>query len=237
MNDSAMFDDVITELRSGFDNVHYQGPRPQPSHITTPRCWVLVAATTAVISIAVWAGVAGEEIAWAAAGRAPTATEQASITEGCQNTVASRETIDGVELVLPPLMTSEVRGNTATLIFARGGWFVTCVVEDLAGNGDAPFVNFVLWSMGGGEELPEGDGPLRFRVAGLWDLGSMVGTTLVAGTAAPEVDRVVISVPELGDVEATVGDGWFTAWWPSTDPFQVQAIDADGNQIAEVVVP
>ena len=236
MNDLTMFDDVITELRSGFDDVHYQRPPPQLSHTTTAGRWVLAAALTVVVSIAVWAGV-GEEIAWAAAGRAPTATEQARITEDCKNTVATNQTTDGAESELPPLMTSEVRGNTATLTFAGGGRFVTCVVEDLAGNGDAPFVNFVLWSMGGDEQLPEGDGPVRFSVVGLFSDGSMAGTTLVAGTAAPEVDRVVISVPELGDVEATVGNGWFTAWWPSRDPFQVHAIDANGNQIAEVVVP
>ena len=239
MNDLTMFDDVITELRSGFDDVHYQRPRPHPSHTTTPGRWVLAAAVTAVVAIAVWAGVAGDEIAWAAVGRAPTATEQAWITEDCKNTVATNQTTDSVELVLPPLMASEVRGSTVTLTFAGGGWFVTCVVEDLAGNsldGDTPFENFVLWSRV--DELwPEGDGPLRFSVFTLWPHGSMAGTSLVTGTAAPEVDRVVISVPELGDVEATVANGWFTAWWPSRDHFGVRAMNFDGKQIAEVVVP
>jgi hypothetical protein len=236
MNDLTMFDDVITELRSGFDDVHYQRPRPQLSHTTTPGLWVLAAAVTVVVSIAVWAGVAGEEIAWAAAGRAPTATEQAWITEDCKRTVATNQTTDSVGLVLPPLMASDVRGNTATLTFAGGGWFVTCVVSVSGQVLDPRFVNFVLWSLGG-EQLTEGDGPLRFSVVGLWEFDSMAGTTLVAGTAAPEVDRVVISVPELGEVEATVANGWFTAWWPSRDPFEVRAINFDGNQIAEVVVP
>jgi len=236
MNDPPMFEDVITELRAGFDDVHYQRPRPQPG-TTNPRGWVLAAAVIAVVSIAIWAGVTGEEIAWAAAGRAPTATEQAWITEDCKNTVTSREATDGAELELPPLMASEVRGNTATLTFAGSGWFVTCMVDDLAGNdGNAPFVSFVQWSRVD-EQLPEGDGPLRFSVVGLSPHGSMAATTLVTGTVSLEINRVVVSVPELGDVEATVANGWFTAWWPSRDPFEVRAFDLDGNQIAEVVIP
>lgn len=233
MNDSAMFEDVIAELRSGFDQVHYQRPRPPRPRTASTLGWAAAAAAAAAaaVSVAVWAGVAGEEIAWAAEARKPTAAEQAWITDDCLNTVVAQGKRE-----LPALMASEVRGNTATSTFAGGGWFVTCVVEDLTRDDDiAPFVSVAQWS-NVDEFSPQGDGPLRFSAFGLAP-GPMEATTFVTGTVGSDVDRVTISVPELGEVEATVANGWFTAWWPSQDGFQIRAIDPNGDQIAEVVVP
>jgi hypothetical protein len=59
----------------------------------------------------------------------------------------------------------------------------------------------------------------------------------VTGAVAPEITEVVIEVDGLGDVEATVANGWFTAWWPSREPFVVRGFGPDNNLIAEVTQP
>jgi hypothetical protein len=93
--------------------------------------------------------------------------------------------------------------------------------------------------MGYDHELTEGDDRLRFNVLGLAPdpidgPQGVEATTFVTGIVSEEVARVVIDVPDLGEVEATVANGWFTAWWPSRQPFVVRGLTSGGNPIAEV---
>lgn len=72
------------------------------------------------------------------------------------------------------------------------------------------------------------------KVSQSWQ--ARVGVTAVIGQTTPEVVKVVIDHEER-EVEATVNDGLFLAWWPaapdSTEPFRVQATayDAQGQTI------
>jgi hypothetical protein len=41
--------------------------------------------------------------------------------------------------------------------------------------------------------------------------------TVIEGSVAPDVSAVSLEVADGTDVQATIGGGWFLAWWPSND--------------------
>lgn len=236
MNDLIEFEDVIADLRDGLNDVHFDREPPTRRSTVRRMAWVpAVAAGLVVMFLAISPGIS-DGIAWAAVARPTTPDEQAWITEDCAESLAT--TPGDWPDTLPLLMTSEVRGNTATLNFAGDGWFVTCVVAELSRNdGYEPGLSVV--SMGYDHELTEGDGALRFNILGLAPdpidgPEGVEATTFVTGVVSEEVVRVVIDVPDLGEVEATVANGWFTAWWPSRQPFVVRGLASDNNPIVEV---
>lgn len=58
--------------------------------------------------------------------------------------------------------------------------------------------------------------------------------TSVTGRVGAVVTRIRVSLSGGGSVEASVGGGLFTAWWPSDDmAFVVQAFDASGRKVGE----
>jgi len=236
LNDLIEFEDVIAELRDGLNDVQFD--REQPTRRSTIRrmAWVpAVAASLVLAVVAITPGIS-DGIAWAAVARPTTPDEQTWITDDCTESLAT--TPGDWPDTLPPLMTSEVRGNTATLNFAGEGWFVTCVVGELfRSDGYEPGLSVV--TMGYDEDLTEGDDRLRFNVLGIAPdpvdgPEGIEATTFVIGVVSEDVARVVIDVGDLGEVEATVSNGWFTAWWPSRQHFVVRGFASDGNPIAEI---
>lgn len=236
MNDLLEFEDVIAELRDGFHDVHFDREPPTRRSSVRRMAWVpAVAAGLVVVFLAISPGFS-DGIAWAAVARPTTPDEQAWISEDCAESLAT--TPGEWPDTLPSLMTSEVRGNTATLNFAGDGWFVTCVVSELSRNDEyEPGLSAV--TMGYDHELTEGNDQIRFNVLGLAPdpvdgPQGVEPTTFVTGIVSEEVARVVIDVPGLDQVEATVANGWFTAWWPSRQPFTVRGLASDGSAVVEV---
>jgi len=236
MNDLIEFQDVIAELRDGLDDVRFDHRPPTRRSNVRRMAWVpAVAAGLVVAFVALTPGL-GDGIAWAAVARPTTPDEQAWITEDCAESLAT--TPGNWPDALPPLMTSEVRGNTATLNFAGDGWYVTCVVAELSGSdGYEPRLRVV--TVGYDNELTDGNADLRFNILGLAPdpvdgPEGIEASTFVTGTVSDDVAAVLIEVPGLGEVEATVANGWFTAWWPSRQPFVVRGIGSDGTPITQV---
>lgn len=89
-------------------------------------------------------------------------------------------------------------------------------------------------STGSREELSTGSDQLRFDTVTIGAPHDSPGraNTLITGVVGDQVKRVVIEAPSLGEFEATVANGWFTAWWPTTETFEVVAFDAIGNPLA-----
>jgi hypothetical protein len=236
MNDLIEFQNVIAELRDGLDDVHFDREPPTRRSNVRRMAWVPAVAAGLVVAFAALSPGLGEGIAWAAVARSTTPDEQAWITEDCAESLAT--TPGNWPDALPPLMTSEVRGNTATLNFAGDGWYVTCVVaEQSRSDGYEPGLSAV--TMGYDNELTEGHDHLRFNILGLAPdpidgPEGIDAATFVTGTVSHEVAAVVIDVPGLGEVEATTANGWFTAWWPSRQPFVVRGLASDGIPITEV---
>lgn len=56
----------------------------------------------------------------------------------------------------------------------------------------------------------------------------------MTGTVSPEITRVAIEVDGLEEFEATIPNGWFTAWWPSREPFVVRGFGSDDHPIVEI---
>ena len=97
-----------------------------------------------------------------------------------------------------------------------------------------PTLPFPAFDHGG----PDGDRSVDDRLPG--------PLTSMTGRARTEVTRVVIVLAGGQLVEATVGDGWFTAWWPAggerTDPTfvaaaRVLAYGTSGEPLADVPAP
>jgi hypothetical protein len=236
MNDLIEFEDVIAELRDGLHDVRFDREPPTRRSNVRRMAWVPAVAAGLVVAFVALSPGLGDGIAWAAVARSTTPDEQAWITEDCAESLAT--TPGNWPDVLPQLMTSEVRGNTATLNFAGNGWFVTCVVAGLTANdGYEPGLSVV--TMGYDHELSDGNDDLRFNVLGLAPdpidgPEGIEASTFITGTVSDDVAAVLIEVPGLGEVEATVANGWFTAWWPSRQPFVLRALASGGTPITEV---
>jgi len=100
------------------------------------------------------------------------------------------------------------------------------------------------------EPLPDGQ---QLSVSGFGDFVSesygYAGYRL-QGQVGPEVTRVVVELDDGDEVAATVGDGWYVAWWPGDvrrillfqwadipQPVTVRAYGAGGDVLAELPVP
>jgi hypothetical protein len=236
MNDLIEFEDVVAELRSGLAEVHFDRQPPRRRRTVRRLAWLSATAAFLMLVLLYVAPGVGDGIAWAAVARPPTAVEQDWITRDCAESLAT--TPGEWPDTLPELMTSEVRGNMATLMFAGDGWFATCIVEQLTRDDEfAPGLSAIHMGIAADREtLATGDDRLRFGILGLMP-DALQGSTFVTGAVAPEITEVVIEVDGLGEVEATVANGWFTAWWPSREPFVVRGFGADNNLIAEATQP
>ncbi|HLF43468.1 MAG TPA: DUF3325 domain-containing protein [Acidimicrobiia bacterium] len=229
------FSDVITEVRKSFDAIHYDRPAPRRRSPVRRLGWALALVAGTMLAVNAW-GV-GDGVAWAAVARPLTAAEQDLLDTECL-----REVKDSPEPLtsLPDLVASEDRGYLTSATYASGDWFFTCIVQSPVRYEDSlPFVA-MQWS--NIDELPEGEEPLKFATLGQSpdpvDGPDFIDpTTFITGTVGSGVQRVTITVPDLGEVEATVANGWFTAWWPSRHPFQVHAIGPNGEPIATFDVP
>lgn len=101
---------------------------------------------------------------------------------------------------------------------------------------------------GGSTYAPRGD-----RVVTTEDIGASAeftsghATGRVVGQVGPEVARVVVTLDDGTQVQASVGDGWYLAWWPETVrrlllsqtvterwPEVVRAYDSAGRLLEEV---
>jgi len=130
------------------------------------------------------------------------------------------------------LRVSDARGGgRMTLLFAGdGAGYATCELEVLADGG---------FMRGGGSTAPD-DGTVppvpRDRVSVRGSSGSSgagVASTDVDGQVGALVAQVRIRTVRLETV-ASVGDGWFIAWWPSFDHGGViEAYAADGAKLGE----
>jgi len=131
----------------------------------------------------------------------------------------------------------ETRGDWVTVFYAtRDGGFTSCLVwmdpshGPIAANGiSRPFAENGRWGSYLNEELGLttsvwstpglGLGDLspdevRLVSANEQQLGDEGAISSVIGRVGADIERVVLHTDTGGDVEASVADGWYTAWWP-----------------------
>ncbi len=128
---------------------------------------------------------------------------------------------------LPPLTALDLRGRSGLAVFSDDTTMGVCM---LLGS-DSGF------EFGGSSvfDLPA-DQPAGFAVSSYMAtaLGTDRAVQLVIGQAGA-ADRVEVVVPGLDTITATLSNGQYAAWWPSTEvvPVTVRSIAADGTILAE----
>jgi hypothetical protein len=83
------------------------------------------------------------------------------------------------------------------------------------------------------EPLPLLDPDDVMLVSGSSTIGGADESTAVYGRIGQAVVAVRIAVGNDPVVRASVGGGWFAAWWPSAKVGIVQGYDVTGKKIAE----
>ncbi|MBU4213167.1 MAG: hypothetical protein KJ792_00760 [Actinobacteria bacterium] len=201
---------------------------------------ITVGATTAVL----WPSSTPSAFAgWTALPTAATAAQVAAAQERCQTGVTgSAEAMAGYiaggqpvppldvprsapELADQQVVLAEQRGSFTHLVTTNGQWVLDCLdapelgdavgvvgTTNLAAHPTAPAADSVDRLQGGGVGVPGGESAV---VAG--------------GRAGSQVVGVQLRTPEGSTVTASVADGYWTAWWPSTEA-------VDGSSWATEVV-
>lgn len=115
--------------------------------------------------------------------------------------------------------------NTAAFLVTGQGMFGACLVMR---SGD---------SAGGSGPVPGAmRGPLVIDENGRGTLNEM-DVRQLGGRVAGQAARVVIELADGSSVTASVGGGYWLAWWPDTAPGErVVATDAAGAKVAELEV-
>ena len=132
-----------------------------------------------------------------------------------------------VTIELPPLVALDLRGGSGLALFSDGSTMGVCML--LAAEGGFEFGGSSVF------DLPT-EQPADLAVSGFMSTAFDTdrAATLVIGTAGT-ADRVEVSVPGLDLITATLSDGQFAAWWPTSEasPVVIRSIAADGTVLAE----
>jgi len=146
----------------------------------------------------------------------------------------------GVDRPLPGLTVAlaEERGDwTYTVMRTSDGQFADCLMQLEHGrwwSSREPLV-----TGGGGLTPPLAEGPTAGELEAVMYSGSgsgtdEVGVVAISGRVGPQVVSVVAHDLTVGDVRATVADGYWAAWWP-TPVAPGTAPDLDGLTLTVTV--
>jgi hypothetical protein len=163
----------------------------------------------------------------------PLSVDPATVAAGGKVCDDVRTPIRG-DVAFDRLAAVDARGTgLITMLFTgAGSAFVQCELRvDAAGD---------LSTVGGWAEKAEGpklllapDGLMIVRAGGM--LGGADLASNVTGRIGQAVASVRVVFAAGPVIQASIGGGWFTAWWPNPDMgFIVEAYDVTGKKIAEV---
>lgn len=152
----------------------------------------------------------------------------AAAEKACQDArIIVREEVGAVDR----LVAIDARGSSRlTLVFAGPGKAsMECqLVMDAKGN----------MSMTGGvvQDVPSLlIGPGELVIVGSGGMTGHADDSSVLGQVGAAISGVHLVFDSGAVVRASVGNGWFTAWWPAHDmSFVIQGFDASGRKIAEM---
>lgn len=123
----------------------------------------------------------------------------------------------------PTIVGIDMRGNAAAAVFADDTQYYLCNLVEEDG----------VWAfLSGLHGTASGEaGPIDADAAHQWMYGEMTLTTVVGFVDEP-VERVSVELANGTQLDASVGDGMFIAWWPSQSEFtRASAYDATGTVI------
>ena len=130
-----------------------------------------------------------------------------------------------------PLVAYDRRGEASSALFADAGarHVLICVIIPVAGQ--PPYVELT----GGSGVVPDDFGPVEVWTASSGWNSDYGGRWEIAGRVDSDVAELALSRADGESVIATVHDGWFLAWWPSTsEPVGLELRAADGELLRSV---
>jgi hypothetical protein len=141
----------------------------------------------------------------------------------------------------PRLGPDHVTADRLVAIDARGGGRVTLI---FAGPGDNFMECQLLMDAKGKLTLTGGVvqdvpsllvAPNELVIMGAGGVMGSVEASSVSGQIGAAISEIHVVFDSGAVLRASIGGGWFTAWWPAHDMgFVVQGFDASGRKIAEV---
>lgn len=129
-----------------------------------------------------------------------------------------------------PLAVSDSRGQVTVAVFAGGPHAFLCLVDRV--DPDA-------WNViGGGGPIAPPDAAASTTAIGQHKSTVREGVvTALNGTVGPDVDEIAVELVDGTLVRASIGDGYYVAWWPSAiEPRTVVAFQ-QGQVVAEIPPP
>jgi hypothetical protein len=248
-------------LRAALDGaartVHQDDLRPLVAR--PPRSWVrrhgLVAATgsglvmAAVGVLQLWPMQTNSAAAWTAK---PQAEDPGVTTQLVGHCLSMRDDIVEAERSATPKVIVDQRGNSAVVNIQDGPYVGACSFMGLD-RSDPQGLRFVGSNAGW---FDEDDAPLRPIGDAILTVETLSSSavdgdalTEISGQVGPGVHRVVVTLDDGSEVEASLDDGWYLAWWPEEmkwslpwdrkydmrSPTLVRAYDATGTLLKEHV--
>jgi hypothetical protein len=145
--------------------------------------------------------------------------------------------VDGDDMAMAEqLVVVDARGGRRlTLVFKGPGASMSeCQLELQPGGQMA--VGTISASLGFGPVAPLAPNEVSVNGTGGWR-GDREALTSVTGRLGSAVTGIRVRLSRGLSVRASVGGGWFTAWWPTDEtPLGVEAFDATGQKIGEAPV-
>lgn len=216
-------------------------PRTAPSLRTPRRRWLPVAATAALaLGLALTPNLLQPDAyaGWTDVPAAPSASDAATTESQCRDLWRTALPQDDPQLGLvdtTPMVLVEQRGRLTYTVLSDGTWAMDCLIE----------INPSLFQPVGSssgtmheletEPAPDGVAELTLAVATGSDRDDAVLT--LYGRVGTQVSGAVVHVDPIGDIEATVTNGYVAAWAPGLDAtatgpeVSIRLLLQDGRQI------
>ena len=216
-----------------------------PARLTAGAMVGAAATTTAVVSVVVLGGSQAAFAGWSPSPATLVAAPAPGAGASCQARLAAAPTLPGVSAGGSwSAVATDVRGPFTLVIYENGDAYATCltgpsitVVSQNASNGASMSGSMSVsqtgtqvgdgsgsvnraggrsWAMVTGTGNDSTSGQLKNMVVAHLASTSQGPVTLVEGQAGPGVTGVTLVRSDGEDVQTTIDNGWFLAWWPGT---------------------
>ncbi|NCT90349.1 hypothetical protein GXB85_05195 [Cellulomonas sp. APG4] len=191
--------------------------------------WVAIPAAAAALAAVGWAlpgqlgGAHPAYASWSASPGTLAAADRAVADAACR---------DQLRMPSPEPVVAERRGAWVALLYTGGDLVGACLAHVPPGAGDAGYVTSGAAS---GSDVAYDDGVdghvegAFFQFGGPTEAGQEVPTvSFTEGRVGPEVDGLTLETPGGTEVEATITDGRYVAWWPG--PAFPEVFDDEGGE-------
>ncbi|MCE1178367.1 MAG: hypothetical protein LWW86_04975 [Micrococcales bacterium] len=153
---------------------------------------------------------------WTATATPLSAKDAQPIIDECRsqlaNTAEDSHTVPGIQAGSDPVAIAERRGDSVAVMIrgAKADYAATCVGVNKVGSTDVDDMSVGIGGSDGPRVTPP---PGAFKEGSVSQSGDDPAISMTEGLVGPGVTGVTIHAGKF-DVEATVKDGYYVAWWP-----------------------